>query len=446
MPLTKLSYADLLPPRWQDKVLLAAMLIYELFKIGWMQLGDVGLGVIVLAGVYALIKNPHFFAKDAMVRIFIAVILWQLLAYFLMDSALQSTQEGGFKPNLSSLGNLFYFILLAYFLRSAPRSVVLVLFGLLLGIVTSALLKSPHFAQEWVASIRGYRVAFGIVNANHIATMSGAGLWVGGVLLWVLVQQWQHWRKVVMLPALALLLILLAMQLVFVYGSQSRATYLALVILSGFSVVFVVFFAIGSIKRRIVAGILLLAALGGLWAVAYNTPAVQARLQAERGVLKQWDAQGVGQLPNSSIGLRLKFWASALPYIKQHPWFGLGGESAREYVIKHSPILEAGVKKEYQHLHSGFITVLACYGIPALLMVLAVYGWLIYSAILLRQRVRMLAVFSALAFAIYFAIVNLTEDFFFFNSGQYIHNIILACIYSFYMGQKSAPLTAPQAR
>lgn len=404
-----------------------SLLGYALFKYANRAVGDVFLTILLLGFIVALFKDS-LLRKDTMLKLFLAAVIVSVVSFFL------NKNSGDYRPDhfsISPLGNLFYFVILGYFLQGNLKKTALFLIALCLGITLSYILNSGDFLHEFALAIHGERVDFGLVNANHTAAVAGVAMVLSGIFLYWLVAKPVVLSSKGKIAFVLFAVINLVINTIVVYGTKSREVWLALLLVFILALCFLLYHFLFQ-QRSVAKLIVLLGASSVLLFSAYHQPEINKRVTEEIYIINDFIHKDVKDIPSSSTGLRIKFVYSAFPWIEKHPVFGMGHRDARDFVIEKSTLFDQDVKKNYSHLHNGFVEVLVGYGIMGLLVVLGIYTLLIGTVVKAApQQYKAFLLFASIAFVIYFSTINMFESFLFFKTGEYIQTALLAAIYTF---------------
>ncbi|TNG99422.1 O-antigen ligase family protein, partial [Pasteurellaceae bacterium Phil31] len=225
------------------------------------------------------------------------------------------------------------------------------------------------------------------------------------------------------------LIIISIINLLLVYMTFSRSTWLALCCVFMLSIFYVFFRSISFNMRSFikVMGVLLSSVL--LIYSLLQVPQINSRIFEEHEVIAGILEKEPDEIASSSVGLRVKFWYSSFDWIKEYPILGLGDRNARAFVIQKSPYLTQVVKDEFQHLHNGYIEILISYGLLGLFVVLGIFFMVFKNVFMLKSIYRNYIIWGTTAFILYYFVINIFESFFMFKTGEYIQTIFLGCIY-----------------
>lgn len=415
-----------------EYVMLVLILGYVLFKIANRSLGDIFFTLLLLGTVLSLIVNWHFIIKDKIVWLLGASLLVQVLSWF---HGIYYTTYTPSYFTFSPLVNLFFFLPLAYWLKGNILHIFSVLSAYCLGVILACIFHSKQPIQEFLLGLGGERVDFGITNANHTATLAGGAVLAAGFMLYMVLKKSVDVKSRYKYSFLCFLILMFIINLLLVYMTFSRATWLALAaVLIATIATFI--FRSDSIKKFIIKFSI---AILGTILIAFTllqVPHINSRVFDEKEVIQELADHAPEQIENTSVGVRVKLWYSAIPWIKQYPLLGLGDKNASIFVIQSSPYLNSELRQEVKHLHNGHITILVSYGILGLFIVWGIFGYILKSTFLLKTKQKYVIIYATSMFTLYYFIINMFESFFVFKTGELLQAVMLGCIYSFYLKQK----------
>jgi len=318
----------------------------------------------------------------------------------------------------------FFFLPLAWWiggsLRTGSRILLLTALGLLL-----AILLDPNLADSLKALGQGERVDFNLRNAQHTALYFGLVL-IGCTAF--LTQQ-----KPLNQPGsrLFLLCLLVLIALVGLWGSQTRAAFLAMLIcaLVALCRYLVKHWRTHNRKSKISLAVVLLVAVALLWLPASKV--VEQRFSAEQSTLQSLTAGDLDEIPFTSTGIRIHSWFESFHWIAAKPLTGWG-LSARGEVIRQAEDFPAWVKQRYSHLHNSYLELLLAYGLVGLIFFVALM-------VILFRRIADFATTPAGKFAryglLYLMVMSCFESYLMMWNGIFAMAIILAPAYSLYLGK-----------
>lgn len=159
---------------------------------------------------------------------------------------------------------------------------------------------------------------------------------------------------------------------------------------------------------------------------------IENRINSESNTLQAITHGNYQHIPYTSIGIRVNFWLESIPWIEESPIIGVG-EDARELVISESPRLPQWVKNKFWHLHNSHIETIVSYGFIGLFIIYFAYFWIIKTAIKSEHINYNDIMFISILLITYWLVINNFESFFFWKSGEYIINIVLAGLYTSYL-------------
>ncbi|UTA48007.1 O-antigen ligase family protein [Simiduia sp. 21SJ11W-1] len=301
------------------------------------------------------------------------------------------------------------------------------------GAAVLALLLSPWLSGGGLAEIsrglNGFRIDFALHNAQHTALYFGVALL--GMFAFMPRVIASGAPKAVMF---VIWLLVTAFIMVAVLITQTRGVWLGLLV--GF-VTLGGLMGLDLARRRAPASARrwILLAAGMLVALfASQSGVVVDRLKAEADVLgKVVQGQPIEDATTSS-GIRLRSWAAAVPWIKERPIVGWGGQG-RKAVIEKTDQLPQRIKDITRHLHSSYMDTLVNFGLLGFTLLLSLWGWLLYGAKSACKDGRIPRdLFNFfVAFMAYFAVVNLFESYMYYSSGVLVFALIcggvISCIW-----------------
>ncbi|WP_158116974.1 O-antigen ligase family protein [Vibrio cincinnatiensis] len=336
-------------------------------------------------------------------------------------------------PDLRFFLRLFVFIPIAYWLKGNTKYIHFFLIISALALVLSTFTRGEGI-EEWINGIKGQRVDFKLINAQHTTLLMAIALL--GIITHAIPQitsQWKSYtlnKKVIYFVSSGLSFIIFFTGVLI---SQTRGVWLALII--SFAITGAIYlFRINhiSIKKSSLILTLLLSFLTLQYFLPFDS-IVKTRIKAESSVIMTTLEDGIESVPFTSIGVRLHSWYEALKWIKKRPILG-SGELAKKEIIQRSDFPQ-WVKSNFRHLHNYYIEVLVSYGFLGILLIILLYcklSKITYS--LWNDNI----IPSSLAYFTYSSLITLlvANNFESYNSmwsGWIIHNIVISTIYSYYI-------------
>jgi O-antigen ligase len=121
-------------------------------------------------------------------------------------------------------------------------------------------------------------------------------------------------------------------------------------------------------RYHIVAGISL-----AVLVLLFLSPTVQSRVQQVVLDIQAYRNMNV----NTSNGLRIHMWSSALQSFAQHPWMGTGTGGYQHALAQYNGSWIAPQFRKFDHPHNSLLYMLSSFGIPGLLVIIWMFWFLI---------------------------------------------------------------------
>ena len=404
-------------------------LVYVFCKIGFKHdLRDLPQNLMVLTFLISAWGQRQKLKSDLIVRLMLLAILipWLLFAI----NALIDYEAAVKYRSVNDLLKLFLFLPLAWWIGGSRPGALRMLTIAFAGLV-AAVAMDPNLGTSLAMLWAGQRVDFNIHNAQHGAMFFGLTvIFCACALSQRLHDQFAANR------GNALLLITGLLCLAALLGTRTRAAIVGLLVAGLIAVLRTAWQKFGSRKNqqsrtRVVVVLLLLTGL-----LAWPAMKVlQSRLAQESVTLSALLAGNLDEVPFSSFGIRVHSWAEALKWIADRPVTGWG-QKARTDVIQLSQSFPDEVKEiGFGHLHNGYLEILLGFGIVGFVFVAILW-------VVLWSRIRLAADNDLFAFALYggifFLVLNLSESFFIYWSGEFALALIMAGGYSQYLAKNLA--------
>lgn len=337
--------------------------------------------------------------------------------------------EMKYRFDLRYFARLFIFIPIAYWLKQNIERLNIFWLVSAMTVLVSTFYSGDGVA-EWIRGINGSRVDFDIVNAQHTSLYMGI-CWLG-IMLYAIPTTWAS-RSLSKVNKLSLISIFAFMWIVFGTGliiSQTRGVWIAVL----FSLICTAFLYCKSKKVNLFKPktlLILIAASVGIAISLYSLGLfefIEHRMLAEEKTVDILLTKGIESVPYTSSGLRLHAWYASIDWIMSKPILGWG-----DYIKVH--ILKLANIPTVTHLHNYYLEVMASFGVLGLLL-FSYFYYLIFSKLnqLFSERyIGLPLVLFTVATLILLLIANTFESFNTMRTGYYIHNVLLAGMYTFYL-------------
>jgi O-antigen ligase len=386
--------------------------------------------------LFLLIKNPFSFRKDKITILFYLALIIQIITW--VSVKLTNPEFAYHVPKIDRLAKLFLFIPIAWGLRKFDNKFVTYLFitaisGFFLGIVIN-----PDFFSQILSALKGYRIDFGIRNAQHSSMIFGIIFIVCFLNLFVL---YGTTKK-----ALFFFVPLIILAFIGLVLTQTRQSYLA--VLCVFLLLIPVGYFMGfRLQNKIILLVIILLS-GLIFSLNFNSFIKRSsdfndfsyalnKINSNDKVFLKFDDKidfYVNNIPDSSYGVRLKSILESFKWVVKKPFLGWGSDG-RSLVINESKNFSKNFKDSFGHLHNYFFEVLVSYGILGLSIIVLLYYFILKSAYETRNLFPKGKDFFLISvcFVSYWFVINNFESFNSFWTGVFVHNIACGCIYSRYL-------------
>ena len=334
------SIAGCFCPRWLAATFLFLTFVYVGFRVFLPNVGQKAGTVIAIAALSIILWKSKPLRSNTVFWCLLGVVIVQLISwvsgYYHHPGWLPDN------PEIDRLGKWFLFVGVAFWLGGRVPNVWCALSLALSGLLLTCFFFDGSINQ-WYQGIQGQRVSLEIRNAQHTAMFFGVALigllcfvrlcFSGGRLAWLTGTAW----------VVAFTICLLG-----VVVTQTRAVWLAIVVLTGLAFSILVVAALKgkfsrSARRQGVIAIFSVVALAVIASVTFKDT-LQTRLAAENSVMAHAVQGHWEEVPYSSIGTRLHTWRAGLEWFAERPILGWGGEG-RGLVIDHTDWLPQHIKK-----------------------------------------------------------------------------------------------------
>lgn len=333
---------------------------------------------------------------------------------------------------------IFYFIPIAYAISYSKfldpwRFLATAFSGLVIYLIINFDLA------EWERAWNGYRVDFGIENAQHTGIVFATSF----IAFTVFTMRFLNWSKkfplFVFIGSLISWFSALLLCFWIVFVSQTRAVWLGLFVSA---LIIFLFISVIYIKRNystinwykysaVLTGIILTSILLGY---SFNTQElIIKRLTSEKVSLESLHlAASHEKKQMTSFEGRVASWAAAPEWIMEKPFMGWGRRGAKN-LIQQSDNFNEKFKNRYGHLHSSYLEVLVDLGLIGsgfIITIIFLFGHSINKNYKKGKTPTDVFIFSW-AFFLFWLIVNIFESYIIFSSGYYLIAIVAAFSYSF---------------
>lgn len=366
--------------------------------------------------------------KDPMIKLLGLIIICQLLSWVYSIYYQPDIANSG--PKIDRLAKLFSFVFIAYWLKGKISNVYFLWVSLVVGFVLGCIVQGD-FIQEILLGFNGERVDFNIKNAQFTSMFAGISLLIVIHLITQRQRLFSTYSEGIVFTLSAILVTLGGLLAFMIIITQSRQVWLALFVTALIAPLYTQYLYPSKKRKTIMASYLAIIILGFSLT---QTNIVQERLARESQTIDAILAGDTQNIPMSSMGIRVNSWLEAINWIKKSPWVG-HDNAAIGQVIQQSKLFTPELKLMFNHLHNYHIEVLVAYGFLGLTLVYLVYAWLIRSLMIQKNQnseLTPLLLFS-LIFVTYWFIVNCFETFNGRSMGVYVHNVMFAGFYTFYL-------------
>ncbi|MEQ5836447.1 O-antigen ligase family protein [Marinobacter sp. NFXS9] len=403
--------------------------------------------VVLLVGILALGRNSsplkRVILTDPIFRICLVLLAYLLLVQLWYHVSLPEYVDPSAKVTRHYLKPLMVLLVAAGVSMLRPARAWPVLLLALAGLYVY--LGLEFRAAEWIRALKGYRVDFGIHNAEH------TGMFFGTYLLCLLclsprLIRWScHRGWLVSIAVFPLLLAALLLAIEGTLASQTRAVWLGLLQASLVAVILLIGRLLTSRdtqgeKRKLS---LLLALVAGAFVVTISLTLNSSQTVEKRfsttdiQIDKILEAPSENVDPKTSSGVRLYSWRVAMGWVGERPLLGWGAGSTKE-MIQHSDYFGASFKQNFGHLHNTFMETLVAQGLIGTAILVALIVWIgIATVRAFRGGDLPWDVFVfAWCFLAFWIVINMFESYILYPTGQYLNAVIVGFVYSFHFRRR----------
>lgn len=412
-------------------LVLVFIYLFSITAIPFENISNIFRTLFILCSLPILITERKLIFKDPMLKLLGLALLIQIASW--LNSCVYLPDIANSGPKIDRLAKLFSFIFIAYWLKANIGRVYVLWGTLAIGFIIGCFVH-VDFAREVTLAFNEDRVDFGIKNAQFTAMFSGISLLISGFIFSQLLSKKTPFNKISILSQIFLSVFIIATLLFFIFitiVTQSRQVWLGLALTVTLTPILYAFVFPKSNRKRIFISYLV---IGISFIAISQSETIQKRIFLESSTLQPILSGDLDHIPMTSIGIRVNSWIAAADWIKERPIIGSDVEAIGE-VIQQSPKFSPQLKKAFQHLHNYHIETLVAYGFVGLLIIYALYYWLIRSLFIMKKQQPELTAITlfSLIFVVFWAIINSFETFNARSFGVYTHNIMLAGFYTFYL-------------
>ncbi|MUL16654.1 O-antigen ligase family protein [Aliivibrio fischeri] len=416
-----------------SNLMLICLLGYAILKYASRTYGDIFQSFLVFGSILAIyVERKKIFKDKMLISLFLALII-QVLSW--VNATIQIPQLAQAIPEFGQLGNLFFFIFIAYWLKARTTSVYLLWFSMLIGFILSFYLHSDNFLDDLIRGANGFRIDFNVNNAQHPALWSGLAFLLLSYFIIKYFYLAIQTNKTIKYLTLTFGLMLINLFFIFViFATQTRQVFLGLMISCIFAPFIYSFLQKNQPSLKLTLPIIFVSVLALI--AMTNISTLEERTSTESSTYQKLLMGDIDNIPYDSSGIRINIWYEAYGWIQERPILG-SGQDIRDDVILLSKRIPENIRTTINHLHNSFIEVTLSYGIIGLALILFMFYWLLHSTSKLVplgqfNEIRLIA----LLFLIYWFVVNNFESYLFSTTGLLVHNIMFGSIYTFYLTEQ----------
>ncbi|QIB65404.1 O-antigen ligase family protein [Kineobactrum salinum] len=385
-------------------------------------IGHVAQVLFILPALVLLFAGRRPACLRAPALFLLATLLVQTSSWLFAPDLAAYGYEPVAEPKLDRLGRWLLFIFAAYWLLPKPGAVAALWLSALAGLLLAPWVTGGG-GVELQQAAAGLRVGFGLRNEQHTAMLFGAGfLGLYAQLLYRIANG--SLRRVSSAALLGLLLLTGGGVLV----TQTRGVWLG--VAAGIGLISLLAGWLQGRRHHWAPGKslgILAVAMLLLLLAAVPAARLMGDFEHERGSITRLPEYIEADLGYDAIGIRVRSWIHALPWLAQRPLTGWGTQGSH-LISQHSEGLPPELKRIFTHLHSSYFDLFAQYGAPGVLLFLGLLAWLGRFAVQSWRAGGMPEpVFLFIAgFIVYWLVINAFESFMLYSSGRYLLNLILA--------------------
>lgn len=367
-----------------------------------------------------IILNFSIFKRSAIFKLLIIALVIQLTSWLYSFYAIPEFAIS--HPEMQRLTSLFTFIFISIALKGQPKRINTILLITALSFVLTVLYVSFH-THELIKGLAGYRVDFGMHNAQYTGMISAASIFISAYLL-ANVKLLKKNHQAILYLTISLIL---SISFIVLLITQTRQVWLGFIIVLLFLPIIIVY--IFKLNKKLVAAIYLTIFISLSLIFSTNLGFVKKRVLSENQVIENIASGKFDDIPMTSVGIRVNSWLLSIEWIKSSPVIG-SSTTAIPLVLRTSEKFNRPELKRFGHLHNYFIETLVAYGAIGLLFIV-IYFFHISKSILKSSDNKEKTLF--IAFIIFWLIINNFESYSSKDLGLFIQTIIFGALYSKYI-------------
>jgi O-antigen ligase len=378
--------------------------------------------VTTILFIYPLITNWKFFKKQPLM-IFWALAIAAPFLFFGINYLIDAGSAVKY-AEFEKLPRIYLFIPIAWWLGGNNRTFAMFLSTALVGFFF-ACLQDPMFNQTVERIFQGGRVDFGILNAQHV------GMFFSLSLIGCLSYFSDAIKSETLMQRIgftAFLTIAGTLCAIGIIGTQTRAAFLGL--LTAFvAYLLISMYRIVKVKKanqNVKAVMSTLVAIIIVGSMSYSFKySLTERIISEKNTITAITERDWGNIPYTSIGIRVNTWLQALEWIAEKPLIGYGGK-VRTDIIQQSTKHPDWIKGQFGHFHNSFIEIMLGSGLLGLFLFFTPVIYSFKKAAELSQPTHYFAIFGL----IMFLVMNMFESFLFFWMGPFMLTLLISPLFS----------------
>jgi O-antigen ligase len=333
------------------------------------ELGEkISVGILLVGLISFFFLPSKTWLKPPLILMLLA-ILWLVIAWAVVSSDFPGRARSG--PAVEDFIDKFLFLFIGLALAGS-RSREWVFGGILASVIVLLPWVSGSGVADLMAGLQGERVGFGL---NPIrAGMLAAFLFIFGSVFFLFELFSEKKRKLV----IGFALFLMVWSLVLAAMSQTRAVFVALLVVLVVGVPFVLH-RLGLMQNKrarirfiTVMAVALTAVVGLDYALGGKN---MDRIQSGFSIVPHVINEGVDELPQSSWGIRVIMLKIGVERFSERPIWGWGYRSS-DFILQEANA-SGLLDQEFNQFHNSYLEVLVEYGVLALVLLLSVFFYLI---------------------------------------------------------------------